>query len=190
MDQRWPTYEVAPDESIHAIGVMSINFARFERSIVWMLAAVGNLPEAEAVPIIAKLNNPDRMSHISDLVAKSDLPEGTVRHVQHYLNAMNVLVANRNLLIHSNIIRGLHNEPAMYKMKRDGSTIFLQGSLQVLRDVADELNEYFYFGLNVANYIAGEFHRAALEAGMLVVEELPPLPKTPVPIADRTKAVT
>jgi hypothetical protein len=44
-EQRWPTYEVASDAVVHALGVMSINYVRFERTHVWMLAAVGNLTE-------------------------------------------------------------------------------------------------------------------------------------------------
>ena len=46
--EKWPRYEVAPEDSVYAVGVVSINYARFERTHVWMLAAVANMPEEHA----------------------------------------------------------------------------------------------------------------------------------------------
>jgi hypothetical protein len=40
MELAWPQYEVAPPDTVFALGVVSINYARFERSNVWMIAAV------------------------------------------------------------------------------------------------------------------------------------------------------
>jgi hypothetical protein len=54
-----------------------------------------------------------------------------------------------------------------------------QGSLELLRRVADDLNTYFYYGLEVANMIATEHNGAAREAGMMVFHDWPELPALP-----------
>jgi len=48
--------------------------------------------------------------------------------------------------------------------------------------VADDLNSYFYFGMNLANYIATEIHEMAREAGMMAISQLPELPPLPLHI--------
>jgi hypothetical protein len=190
MQQKWPTYEVAPDDSIHALGVVSINYTRFERTHVWMLAAVGNLSEFQATSIIGRLNTIDRGALIERLLQNGQLPNIAVTNVKHYLQAMKILVENRNILIHSNIIRGAGNEPAIYSTKRNGDTSLMQGTLQLIRDVADELNTYFYFGLNVANLIASEYHPHAREEGMLVPRDWSEPPAIPIRLRDRSTHIT
>jgi len=36
--EKWPRYEVAPEDSVYAVGVVSINYARFERT-PWIKAS-------------------------------------------------------------------------------------------------------------------------------------------------------
>jgi hypothetical protein len=99
--------------------------------------------------------------------------------VKHYLVAMRILIENRNILVHSNMIRGTDNEPAIYSTGRNGDITMFQGSLELIRKVADDLNDYFDFGLQVANMIATEQNGAARQPGMLGFHEWPELPPLP-----------
>jgi hypothetical protein len=179
IELRWPHYEVAPDESLHALGVVSINYARFERTNVWMLAAVANMSEMQAATLTPRVNPADRVKVIETFLSRASLPDHIVARVKHYLAAMRILIENRNLLIHSNMIRGMDNDPAIYSTSRNGDITMFQGSLNLIRRVADDLNAYFYFGLQVANMIATEHLGAPRQAGMMVFHEWPELPPLP-----------
>jgi len=184
MEHKWPRYEVAPDESIHALGVVSINYTRFERTNVWMLAAVANMSEMQAAILTPRVNNTDRAKVIEIFLSRASFPDHIVVHVKHYVAAMRILVENRNILVHSNMIRGMDNEPAIYSTSRKGDITMFQGSLELIRKVADDLNDYFNYGLQVANMIATEKNGAARQPGMVVFHEWPELP----PLPSRLKA--
>ena len=179
---RWPIYEVAPDDSVYALGIVSINYARFERTHVWMLAAVANMTEAQASIINARTNPSARAEFIRTFMERREWPAEASAAISHYLSAMNILNQSRNVLIHSNMIRGTDNRTAFYSMSHQGTTNLFQATLDEIRQVADDLNTYFYFGLNLANYIATDIHHMAREAGMLVISQVPPLPPLPVHI--------
>lgn len=179
---RWPTYEVAPDDSVYALGVVSINYARFERTHVWMLAAVANMKEDQASIINARTNPSARVEFIRTFMERREWPAEALAAISHYLRAISILNQSRNVLMHSNMIRGTDNRTAFYSMSRQGKTNLFQATLEEIRQVADDLNTYFYFGLNLANYIATEIHHTAREAGMLVISQVPALPPLPVHI--------
>jgi hypothetical protein len=75
MTEKWPSYEVAPEESVYALGVVSINYARFERTHVWMTAAVANMKEAHAAVICARTNASDRARLIETYLGQSEWPQ-------------------------------------------------------------------------------------------------------------------
>src|ERR1044071_6718589 len=97
---RWPAYEVAPEDSVYALGVVSINYARFERTHVWMLAAVANMKEDQAAIIVARTNASERAKLIETFFNRHEWPAEAAAAIKHYLKAMGVLVQNRNVLIH------------------------------------------------------------------------------------------
>ena len=182
MMEKWPTYEVAPEDTVYALGVVSINYARFERTHVWMLAAVANMTEEQAAVIIARANASDRMKLIETFMQRGKWPDKALAAIRHYLKAMDVLIKSRNVLIHSNIVRGTENRAAIYSMTRQGTTTLFQAAPEEVRKVADDLNTYFYFGLHLANYIAAEIHHMARQAGMMVFHQSPEPPPLPFPI--------
>jgi hypothetical protein len=53
-------------------------------------------------------------------------------------------------------------------------------SLEQIRQVAGDLNEYFDFGHKLSNYIATNIHHAALEKVCLRFPQIPALPPLPV----------
>jgi hypothetical protein len=178
----WPQYEVAQPEIVYALGVVTINYTRFERTHVWMLCAVANMPEAQSAVFNARTNASDRVKIIETFLARRGWPEEAFAAIKHYLKAMDILIKNRNVLIHSNIIRGTNNQAAIYSTTRQGTTNLFQATLEEIRQVADDLNTYFYFGLELSNFIATEIHEMARAAGMMVVSECPALPPLPIHI--------
>ena len=182
MTLRWPTYEVAPEDSVYALGVVSINYTRFERTHVWMLAAVANMTEDQAAIITARTNASERAKLIETFFDRREWQSETAAAIKHYIKAMAVLIQSRNVLIHSNMVRGTENRTAIYSLSKQGRHSLFQATLEEIRAVADGLEIYFNFGLGLANYIAAETHHIAREAGMLVVSQIPSLPPFPVHI--------
>lgn len=178
----WPQYEVAQPEVVYALGVVSINYNRFERTHIWMLSAVANMSEAQAAVVTARTNASDREKLIDTFHKHRKWPDEASAAIKHYLNAMGLLIKNRNVLIHSNIIRGTNDQAAIFSTTREGTTNLFQGTLEEIRRVADDLNTYFYFELNLSNFIATEIHAMARAEGMLVVSECPALPPLPIHI--------
>jgi hypothetical protein len=179
MQHKWPTYEVASDDAIYALGVVSINYTRFERAQTWVMAAVGRLPEDEATKKINGMATAGRLKAINAYLSNCGMAELPKNHVKHFLSAMAILAENRNRLIHANIIRGLKGEPAIYRIDRKGMTTLTQGSINLFRTVADDLNAYFYYGLHIANMIFAEFQPEFKAAGMIVYPDWPGFPPMP-----------
>jgi hypothetical protein len=179
MTEKWPAYEVATDDVVHALGVMNINYVRFERTHVWMLAATGNLTEPQALVFASRANPTERGNFIELFFKSREWPEPVGAAIKHYIAAMRTLTENRNALIHGNIVTSFKNEPAIFSLSRKGAMTMFQSSLSAIRRAADDAEAYFQFGLALANYIACEIHMAAREAGMIVVPECPPCPAFP-----------
>jgi hypothetical protein len=175
-----PSYQVAPAESVHALGVVSINYARLELTHVWMLAAVANLQERQAAVISARTNPSDRIRLIETFMSHTEWPDDASTAIKHYLKAMGILTTNRNLLVHSNMVEAWQNKTAIYSVSRQGKTNVIQSSLEQVRQVADDLHQYFEFGHILSNYIATNIHHAALEEGMFAISQIPTLPALPV----------
>jgi len=178
----WPTYQVAPPESVYALGVVSINFARFELTHTWMLAAVANIRERQATVIAARANPGDRGRLIESFMSHREWPDDAEAAIKHYLKATEILTKNRNVLVHSNAVETWNNKTAFHSMSRQGLPNLFQSTLEEIRQVADDLNDYFWFGHALSNYIASEIHAAAREAGMMVVSTLPDLLPLPTHI--------
>ncbi|QAU47216.1 hypothetical protein [Bradyrhizobium guangzhouense] len=182
MTDKWPPYEVADQAVVHALGVMNINYVRFERTHVWMLAATGNLSEQQAIVFSARTNPSERANFIDMFFARREWPEAAGLAIRHYIAAMRIITGNRNSLIHGNIVTSFGSEPAIFSLNRQGTMTMFRSSLADIRRVADDAEIYFQFGLSLANYIATEIHAAARQAGMLVVSNCPALPALPLPI--------
>jgi hypothetical protein len=185
MEIKWPTYEVASDDAVYALGVVSINYARFERTHVWMLAAVANMAEEHATVFIARTNASDRASVIETFFKRRSWPQEAATAIKHYMTGMRTLIDNRNSLIHANLVRGYNNHSGLFSLNRRGETKMISTTTPDIRQVADDLHTYFNFGLVLANYIATEIHHMARDAGMVVVNECPQLPAAPARLVSR-----
>jgi hypothetical protein len=48
MTSKWSVYLTGPDGSMHALGIVSVNFGNFECALVWLLVAVALMSVDEA----------------------------------------------------------------------------------------------------------------------------------------------
>src|SRR5579884_975931 len=133
MTLRWPTYEVADEAVVHALGVMNINYVRFERTHVWMLAATANLTEPQAAVFASRTNPNERATFIDTFFKRREWPEPVSSAIKHYIAAMRVLTENRNTLIHGNVVSGWDNEPAIFSLSRRGEMVMFKSSLASIR---------------------------------------------------------
>lgn len=185
MIEPWPSYKVADDAVVHALGVMNINFVRFEATQVYMLSAVANISTNQAAIFMGRINQVDRAVTIGRFLRVRTWPETAQAGIEAYLKGMRVLTENRNILVHSNIVDmavGKAIEPAIISLGRDGRTTVFESSLPAIRQVADDLYSYYHFGSNLSAYLATELSPNAREAGMLALGECPDLPPLPKPI--------
>ena len=121
----WPNYRVAPADSVHALGVVSINYARFELTHVWMLASVANMQERQAAVVSARTNPSDRVRLIETFMSHREWPDEASTAIKHYLKAMSILTTNRNLLVHSNMVRpGRTKQPSTRFLGREAPASF------------------------------------------------------------------
>jgi hypothetical protein len=176
----WPSYKVADEAVVHALGVMNINYVRFEATHVYMLAAAANMKQNQAAVFISRMNPTERENVIKIFSKKREWPTEAYEGIAHYLKALHVLTENRNMLIHGNIVdMWALKAPGVITMNREGMTTVIQISLPAIRQVADDLNAYSEFGYMLACYLACEFSKTAMEAGMAAPSNCPPLPLIP-----------
>jgi hypothetical protein len=183
MPEQWPSYKVADEASVHALGVMNINYVRFEATHVYMLAAVANMRQNQAAVFISRTNATERANVIKVFSNKREWPSEAAKGIDHYLKALRTLTENRNVLIHGNIVDIWETKsPSIITMDREGLTSVTQLSLLAIRQVADDLHAYGEFGYLLACYLASEFSHAAGESGMAAPSHSPPLPDLPKPV--------
>ena len=91
MTDKWPSYKVADDDSVCALGVMNINYVRFEATLVYMLAAVANMKPNQAAVFISRTGAAERANLIKVFASKRKLPAKASTGIDHYLKALRTL---------------------------------------------------------------------------------------------------
>lgn len=148
MERRWPVYHTGTADSMHALGVLSINFANFERAITWVFGAITGKPETEARRIHARDGTSKYVKKLEQAWRErrsSGVPDD---RVHHFIAATETLIKNRNLLMHSMMV-----EDTLYKTTFDGERIMLQATTTQIRTIADDLHRYFSHGRYLAKCI-------------------------------------
>jgi len=138
--EKWPTYEVANEDVVHALGVMNINYVRFETTHVYMLSAVSNISTNQAAVFCARINPTERATILDRSFQMRKWQDDAKGAIETYIKAMRTLTENRNTLIHGNVVDmavGKAQEPAIISMGRDGRTTVFKSSLPAIREVAD-----------------------------------------------------
>ena len=184
----WPSYEVADETVVHALGVMNINYVRFEVTHVLVLAAVSNISTNQAAVFSSRINPTERATIIARSFEMREWQPDAAEAIEGYIAGMRTLTENRNTLIHGNIVdmaMGTTREPAIISLGRDGRTSLFKSSLPAIRQVADDLHAYSHFGYNLSAYLATEFSPHAREAGTLALSECPVPPPPPKKLKDK-----
>jgi len=176
----WPNYEVGPHKIVFALGVISVNFARFERAITWMLAATTGCEETEAETILRPLPPAEKLRKLKTAIEGRCWPQPVDGLIGHFFDAALVLVGNRNTLLHSNMIPNVNETARLFRSGRKNLTPEqIQIDLPSVRQIADDFQRYWDFGLALANCIAVEINGAARSEGSLVYHDWPERPPFP-----------
>jgi hypothetical protein len=176
----WPRYNIGGNpDSLHALGVVSVNFANFERSVTWVFAAVARKSEDDARLLQLKDGTTASISKIEE-ASQRRAWSGTVEDcVHHFVAAARTLIENRNLLMHSVVIAGPNNTCTFYRTGKRGEREMVQATTEQIRSVADALYDYFNFALALANCIAVKVDGADRQAGTIVFADWPDAPPMP-----------
>jgi hypothetical protein len=166
---------------MHALGVVSVNFANFERAMAWVLAAVAPMAEEAAGAILRK--NTKTCAKRIESAALARAWSGTVSDlVRHFVEATGTLIDNRNLLMHSVVAAGRNNMSNLYRTSRAGEMQTVEATTDQIRAVADDLHRYFSFARTLANCIAAKIDGADRKTGAFAYLDWPDKPRSPIPL--------
>jgi hypothetical protein len=178
----WPAYQVGPKNSVFALGVVSVNFARLEFAVHAMFAVILGITGALSYRLMFKIGPEMRDKLMREMLPTRDWPKEVVELVTHFIEAHRICYENRNKLMHSNLMSGSQRAIVLYKTNRDGKTTLANPLIQELRQVADDMKAYFDYGLHLANMINFNLLGAQPMAGDLVYHEWPDKPPLPIPL--------
>ena|ERR1700730_6755147 len=103
-DYEWPLYDVAPQEYLHALGVISLNFNLYENGFMGFLSRYISVDLAEFLFNI--LDSVRRRNLILELIASLE-PDHKVReHIEFLISHFATCAENRHILLHARV-RGL-----------------------------------------------------------------------------------
>jgi hypothetical protein len=136
----WPAYDIGPHASVFALGVAAINYAKLEFAFSCVFAKVRQISTSQACEMFAKVrNNYKRLERMRGALQKINWPDNTKDRVIHLMECFNILVDNRNLLVHSSMFAGIESPTILYKSDGTGNTTHTVTSLTQLRQVADDM---------------------------------------------------
>ena len=149
----WPAYQAGPKESIFAMGVASVNYARLEYALSTLFATVMDMDaHVSALKINEVRNNKKILASMKQGLAKTGWPDCAKEAVDYFLLGYKICADNRNLLMHSTII-GAKYAILLYKRNRSGVMTVCRPTLEDLRRTADDARTYLEYGLNLSKVI-------------------------------------
>jgi hypothetical protein len=98
----------------------------------------------------------------------------------HFIEAHKICYENRNKLMHSNLMSGSDRAIVLYKIGRDGKSTLTNPTLSELRQVADDMNKLFDYGLWLSNMINMNLLGQMPPAGDIA--SWPDKPPLPIPL--------
>ncbi len=101
----WPAYDIGPHDSVFALGVASVNYARLEFAFGCIFAKVLEITNSQAWEKLARIrSNHQRLKRMRTALDQLNWPDDTKNRVTHFMEAFKILADNRNLLDHSNVL--------------------------------------------------------------------------------------
>jgi hypothetical protein len=143
-----------------------------------VFANVIGLTSEFAWALLPKLGTDARLALVRGALTGRDWPDDRKARITHFPDAFKILEENRNLLAHSNLTAGVKDQIALYKYNRAGKTILAQVTPAELRQVADDMDTYFNYGMSITNMIGLEFLGLKTITGANYAwPDKPPLPR-------------
>jgi hypothetical protein len=151
----WPAYQIGSHETIYAIGVASIKFAQLEYAMGAIFRTVLDINHDDVSVFIAQTRNYQTLLQLLSAKMNSTYyPEEVREKLEAFVKGFKICTDNRNLLMHSNINASLEDAIMLHKANKDGRIIACRPTIEELRQVADDMNAYFHFGVLLANAVA------------------------------------
>lgn len=164
--KKWPPYIESTQESLHALGVISVVYNRLERALEALLGSTLKIGHEQVSVLFQKIQNDVRISIIQHAMKREEWPALLKDHVAYFLKAYRICAENRHGLMHSNVQMSPSADPRLVfftKPSRSGdeliSDLFSTGQL---RQIADELDALARFGIIVASAASLTWRRRAI----------------------------
>jgi hypothetical protein len=153
-ERPWPDYLPLPHEDILAIGVIALNYCQLENMFRVLFSSVTRLNEHQTQALFHRLANNIRKDVLSDLLAKTMLPDELRDPIKYFLEGFGQCAENRHLIMHS-ASAGLHHSQdksglVLERHTRAGNALICLLTLEDLKRIANDINDYTGFGAWVA----------------------------------------
>lgn len=164
---RWPEYMPLPREDIFAIGVVALNYCQLENMFQAVFSAVTRLNDHQTSALFHRLANNVRKDVLSELLAKTTVPDELRELVIHFLVGFGRCADNRHFIMHSSS-GGIHQGAAngahglvLERHSRAGALLVSYVTLEQLKQIADDIHRYSTFGAN----LSGDLESYAIRVG-------------------------
>jgi hypothetical protein len=175
----WPSYHSAPRDATFALGVISAGYSRLEFSFGAVFTNVIGIPSTFASILLPKLSNEVSITLIEESMAAMNYSTEVQNGINQFIVAYRSLVFNRNMLMHSQIMAGGATTSVLLKTQKNGQMVGCPVTLDRLRQIADDMEVYRQYGINLANHIGLPRIARVFGIDTPIPEELTQLPDQP-----------
>jgi hypothetical protein len=176
----WPAYDIGPRDSIFALGAVSVNYARLEFAVYGMFSTIVGISTAVSARLMFKISPEMRDRMMREMLPTQNWPPNIADLAQHFIEAHKICYENRNKLMHSAVNTGHRSAIILYKTGRDGKTTLANPLLNELRQVADDMDVFFDYGLQLSNMINFDLLGIKPKAGDAWYKSWPEKPTLPI----------
>ena len=181
-DYKWPTYDIAPQEHLAALGAISLNFNLYESGFRAFLNHY--MPDDLAQLLFDKLNNDKRQKLLLELIASREIDRNVKEHIDFLITHFSTCTANRNILLHARV-RGIQSEGVLplEKNDKDEPGKILQYDLKVgdLRRTADEMRAGYNFMSGILQFLIQRLSERGIDQSFSSPLLGPAVPKPALP---------
>lgn len=172
-------------DHIHALGVIAANYNEMEGSFYKLFSLTLGKFAAGKV-IFAKLNNAERIETALRVAEQETSPFR--EHYEHFISGYGIGAENRNILLHSKAHNSWPLDASVSHLvlakpsKKDPSeNNFIALDIAELRAVADDLANFYLFGLALVYYRYAAITGGTItwESGQTTTPSLPDKPPSP-----------
>lgn len=151
-DYPWPHYRTGPNDHLHALGVISLNFNLYELALI--IYAEEHFDKQIAEYIFSTMTNEERVGLIRRLAEWKEPDPDAREAIDFSLSHFMTCAENRHNLLHSRLQISHKTVLTLEKAARGNPEKLLQFHLKIgaLRRVADEMMAGFNYILRLWDY--------------------------------------